>query len=51
MKIVIDVPDMTVCVFANYISYTATGIKMGCKSLSTDELKKAKIKESEVDTE
>ena len=43
MKIAVDVPDMTVCVFVNYVSYTSTGMEMGCKSIPTDELEKAKI--------
>jgi hypothetical protein len=47
MKIIVDVPDMTVCVFVNYVSYTATGMEMGCKSIPTDELEKAKIDEKD----
>ena len=45
MKIIVEVPDMTVCVFVNYLSYTGTGMEMGCKSIATDDLEKAKFKE------
>lgn len=52
MKIVVEVPDLTRCVFVNYLAYTITGdLEMGCKSISTDDLEEAKTKESEVDTE
>lgn len=51
MKIMVDVPDMTICVFVNYVSYTASGMEMGCKSITTDELEKIKVVESESERE
>ena len=47
MKIIVEVPDMTVCAFVNYVSYTESGMGMGCKSIPTDKLEEAKVKETE----
>lgn len=38
MKITIDIPDETLCMFCNYVFYTAIGLSMGVKSLETDDL-------------
>lgn len=38
MKITIDIPDETLCMFCNYVFYTATGLTMNVKSLETDDL-------------
>ena len=42
MKITIELPDTTLCVFANYVYTNENGVKMGCKSLDTDAIKSAK---------
>lgn len=42
MKITIELPDTTLCGFANYVYTDENGVKMGCKSLDTDAIKSAK---------
>ena len=50
MIIIVEVPDMTVCAFVNYVSYTSSGMEMGCKSIPTDKLEEAKVKETDDET-
>ena len=38
MRIILDVPDTTLCAFVNYIFHTDTGMKMGVRSIQTEEL-------------
>lgn len=38
MKITIDIPDETLCVFCNYVFFTPIGLSMGVKSLETGDL-------------
>ena len=38
MKLVLELPDKTMCVFANYIYLTPTGMSMGVTSIDGDAL-------------
>lgn len=44
MRIVVEVPDTTLCVFMNYVYSTGSGLEMSCKSIQTDDLEKIKVK-------
>lgn len=49
MKIIIEIPDNAVCAIINYLSITGSGLELGSKSINTDELNKAKVKENNND--
>ena len=34
----IELPDNTVCAFINYVFHSETGMSMGARSISTDDL-------------
>lgn len=39
MRIVLDIPDLTVCGFFNYVYYTNTGPSMAVRQIGTDEMR------------
>ncbi len=43
MKITIEVPDTTLCAFFDYVFYTNTGMNMGSKQISTDDIRSGNI--------
>jgi len=43
MKIIIEIPDTTNCAFFNYVYTTSTGMSMGVKSISTDDIRSGDI--------
>lgn len=38
MKITIEIPDTTACMFLNYVFGTSSGMSMACKQISTDDI-------------
>lgn len=42
MKIIIDMPEDTLCVFVNYVCGDSSGLLMGSHSIGGDDLKEAK---------
>ena len=43
MKVMIEIPDTTVCAFINYVFYENNGLSMGAKSIDTDDIEKSKV--------
>ena len=39
MKVTIELPEKTMCAFVNYVFHSGTGLSMGVKSISTDDIK------------
>ena len=38
MKIILEIPDYTICAFFNYVEYKPSGLAMGVKSIQSDDL-------------
>ena len=47
MRIILDVPDTTLCAFVNYIFSTDTGMSMGVRSIETEELSNGNVVKAE----
>lgn len=47
MRITLDVPDTTLCAFANYIFSTDTGMSMGVRSIDTEEMSDGNVIKAE----
>lgn len=43
VKITLEIPDTTACVFVNYVFYENTGMSMASRSIDTDELKSGNV--------
>lgn len=38
MKIILEIPDHTICAFFNYVEYKPSGLMMGVKSIQSEDL-------------
>lgn len=38
MKIILEIPDYTICAFFNYVEYKPSGLTMGVKSIQSEDL-------------
>lgn len=43
MKITIEIPDTSSCLFVNYVFAESTGLSLANKGFGTDELRKGEI--------
>lgn len=43
MKITIEIPNTTGCIFLNYVYYTSTGINMASRQIGTDEIQSGEV--------
>ena len=43
MKITVEIPDTTACVFIDYVFYENTGMSMASKPIDTDDLRSGKV--------
>jgi hypothetical protein len=39
----VELPDGTLCAFVNYVFQTGTGLSMGARSISTNDLDKGEL--------
>ncbi len=38
MKIILEIPDHTICAFFNYVEYEPSGLMMSVKSIQSEDL-------------
>ncbi len=38
MKIILEIPNYTICAFFNYVEYKPSGLTMGVKSIQSEDL-------------
>ena len=51
MKIILEIPDHTICAFFNYVEYKPSGLKMGVKSIQSDDLEDGAVIKVNADNE